>query len=80
MHTAPSECPVCHDGLLVTRLICRNRGTTLESRFTLERLFDLLLDQRYFVEPAGNSRPPSGSSKPQTKNGLACSGWWEREG
>ena len=50
MHTAPSECPVCHDALLVTRLICRNCGTALEGRFTLGRLFDLSPDQRYFVE------------------------------
>jgi hypothetical protein len=50
MHTTPSECPVCHDGLLVTRLICRNCGTALEGRFTLGRLFDLSPDQRYFVE------------------------------
>jgi hypothetical protein len=50
MYTAPSECPVCHDGLLVTRMVCRNCGSALEGRFTLGRLFDLSPDQRHFVE------------------------------
>lgn len=50
MHSAPTECPVCHDNLLVTRLVCRNCGTALEGRFSLGRLFQLTPDQRHFVE------------------------------
>ncbi len=50
MHTAPSECPVCHSDLLVTRMVCRNCGTALEGRFSLGRLFQLTPDQRHFVE------------------------------
>lgn len=50
MHTAPTECPVCHDNLLVTRLVCRNCGTSLEGRFDLGRLFRLTTEQRHFVE------------------------------
>ncbi|MGD2176647.1 MAG: DUF2089 domain-containing protein [Anaerolineae bacterium] len=50
MYPAPTECPVCHDNLLVTRMICRNCGTALEGRFSLGRLFELTPDQRHFVE------------------------------
>lgn len=50
MHTTPTECPVCHDNLLVTRLVCRNCGTALEGRFSLGRLFQLTTEQRHFVE------------------------------
>ena len=50
MHTAPTECPVCHDNLLVTRMMCRNCGTALEGRFSLGRLFQLTTEQRHFVE------------------------------
>lgn len=50
MHTAPTECPVCHDNLLVTRMVCRNCATALEGRFNLGRLFELTPEQRHFVE------------------------------
>jgi hypothetical protein len=50
MYAAPTECPVCHDDLLVTRLVCRNCGTALEGHFTLGRLFELTPEQRHFVE------------------------------
>jgi hypothetical protein len=50
MHNAPTECPVCHDDLLVTRMVCRNCGTALEGRFSLGRLFQLTPEQRHFVE------------------------------
>jgi len=50
MNTAPTECPVCHDNLVVTRMVCRNCGTALEGRFDLGRLFDLTPEQRHFVE------------------------------
>ena len=50
MHSAPTECPVCHDSLLVTRMVCPNCGTALEGRFSLDRLFQLTAEQRRFVE------------------------------
>jgi hypothetical protein len=50
MYATPTECPVCHDDLLVTRLACRNCGTALEGRFVLERLFRLSPEQLHFVE------------------------------
>jgi hypothetical protein len=50
MYPVLSECPVCHDDLVVTRLACRNCGTTLEGRFTLERLAQLAPEQLHFVE------------------------------
>lgn len=50
MYPAPTECPVCDDDLLVTRLVCRNCGTALEGRFTMDRLFQLTPEQRHFVE------------------------------
>jgi hypothetical protein len=50
MYATPTECPICHDDLLVTRLACRNCGTALEGRFVLERLFRLSPEQLHFVE------------------------------
>ena len=50
MHTVPTECPVCHDDLLVTRLVCRNCGTGLEGRFSMGRLSQLSPEQLHFVE------------------------------
>lgn len=50
MYPVPTECPVCHDELLVARLVCRNCGTALEGRFNLGRLFQLSPDQLHFVE------------------------------
>jgi hypothetical protein len=50
MYPVPTECPVCHDDLLVTRLMCRNCGTGLEGRFTMGRLFQLTPEQLHFVE------------------------------
>jgi hypothetical protein len=50
MYPVPTECPVCHDDLLVTRLACRNCGTALEGRFTMGRLFQLTPEQLHFVE------------------------------
>lgn len=50
MHSAPTECPVCHDNLLITRMVCRNCSTALEGRFIQGRLFQLTPEQRHFVE------------------------------
>jgi len=50
MYPVPTECPICHDDLLVTRLVCRNCGTALEGRFTLGRLSQLTSEQLHFVE------------------------------
>ena len=50
MYPILTECPICRDDLLVTRLVCRNCGTALEGRFTLGRLFQLTPEQLHFVE------------------------------
>lgn len=50
MYPVLTACPVCHDDLLVTRLVCRNCGTALEGRFTMGRLFQLPPEQLHFVE------------------------------
>ena len=50
MYQAPTACPVCHDELIVTRLACRNCGTALEGRFSLEKIFQLTPEQLHFVE------------------------------
>ena len=50
MYPVPTECPVCHDDLLVTQLGCRNCGTELGGRFAMGRLFQLTSEQLHFVE------------------------------
>ena len=50
MYPVPTECPVCHDNLLVTGLTCRNCGTGLEGRFAMGQLFQLTPEQLHFVE------------------------------
>ena len=50
MYPIPTECPVCHDNLMVTHLVCRNCGTGLEGRFAMGRLFQLTTEQLYFAE------------------------------
>lgn len=50
MQPVPTECPVCHDDLLVTRLVCRRCGTVLKNRFELDALSRLIPEQRHFVE------------------------------
>lgn len=50
MYPVLSECPVCHSDMIVTRLACRNCGSTLEGRFSLEGLFQLTPEQLHFVE------------------------------
>lgn len=50
MYPVPTDCPVCHDDLLVTRLVCRNCGTALEGRFAMGRLSQLTPEQLHFVE------------------------------
>ena len=50
MNIIPSECPVCHDDLIVTRLVCQSCGTQIRGHFELDRLSLLLPEQRHFVE------------------------------
>ena len=50
MYPVPTECPVCHDNLMVNRLSCRNCGSALEGRFAMGKLFQLTPEQLYFVE------------------------------
>ena len=50
MYPVPSECPVCHDDLLVTELECRNCGSKIQGRFDRDRISLLIPAQRHFVE------------------------------
>jgi hypothetical protein len=46
----PGSCPVCGNVLEVSRLNCRQCGTTLEGNFMLGRLSRLSAEQIHFVE------------------------------
>ena len=50
MHPLPSECPVCHSELTVTRLHCRECDTSIEGRFISGPFAMLNQDQIEFVE------------------------------
>jgi hypothetical protein len=50
MYLTPSKCPVCGEGLAVTRLVCPACDTALEGRFQFSRLEALSTEQRAFVE------------------------------
>ncbi len=50
MNPLISQCPVCRDQLIVSRLYCPSCATVLEGRFTLGRLLQLSQDQLDFVE------------------------------
>jgi hypothetical protein len=50
MYAVPSQCPVCHDDLHVSQLICRTCGTEIRGTFEMDRLSQLIPEQRYFVE------------------------------
>jgi hypothetical protein len=50
MHSIPHECPVCHDELLVTRLVCRECETAIEGRFESGPFSRLNEEQLHFVE------------------------------
>jgi len=50
MYLTPSKCPVCGEGLAVTRLVCPSCDSAIEGRFQLSRLEALTPEQRAFVE------------------------------
>lgn len=50
MYTVPTECPVCHDDLHVTQLVCSNCGTEIRGHFELDHLSQLIPEQRSFIE------------------------------
>ncbi len=50
MYPVPTECPVCHDDLHISQLICRTCGTEIRGDFVMDRLSQLIPEQRYFVE------------------------------
>ncbi len=50
MYPVLSECPVCHDDLLVTELECRNCGSKIQGHFERDRISLLIPAQRHFVE------------------------------
>ena len=45
-----SECPVCHNDFVVTRLSCDNCGTELTGEFTLSKFNYLDTEKLYFIE------------------------------
>ncbi|MEO8437659.1 MAG: DUF2089 domain-containing protein [Chloroflexota bacterium] len=55
-HDVISTCPVCSSELAVTRLHCRNCGTTLEGDFTVGRFGRLNRDQLTLLESFLRSR------------------------
>lgn len=50
MHPLPSECPVCHSELTVTRMSCRECDTVIEGRFFSGPFSQLTVEQIEFVE------------------------------
>lgn len=50
MYPVPTECPVCHDDLHVSQLVCRTCGAEIRGQFEMDRLSQLIPEQRYFVE------------------------------
>lgn len=50
VHQIPGDCPVCGEGMVITRLYCPNCDVTVEGRFTLGRLAMLSPEQLEFVE------------------------------
>jgi len=50
MYPVPTECPVCHDDLHVSQLVCRTCGAEIRGHFEMDRLSQLIPEQRYFVE------------------------------
>lgn len=50
MYATPAECPVCHDDLVVTQLVCRSCGTEIRGHFEMDRLSRLIPEQRHFIE------------------------------
>ena len=50
MHPIPSECPVCHSELTVTKLYCRECDTSIEGRFVSGPFSQLNAEQVEFVE------------------------------
>lgn len=50
MHPVISQCPVCTEDLIVTRLYCPNCATSIEGRFDLGRFAQLDREMLDFVE------------------------------
>jgi len=50
VHQIPGDCPVCGEGMVITRLYCPNCDVTVEGRFTLGRVAMLSPEQLEFVE------------------------------
>lgn len=45
-----SECPVCHNDLIVTSLKCNHCDTEIEGRFTLSKFNYMDTEKLYFIE------------------------------
>ena len=55
-HDVISTCPVCQDQLAITRLHCRNCGTSLEGEFAVGRFGRLTAEQLALLESFLRSR------------------------
>ena len=49
MYPALTQCPVCKDELVVSRLYCPSCDTTVEGRFTTGHLANLTQEQLHFI-------------------------------
>jgi len=45
----PAACPICNEGLYVTRLKCKNCGSALKGEFELDRISRLTPSMRQFI-------------------------------
>jgi hypothetical protein len=50
MNPVLGSCPVCGEEMAVTRLQCRGCGSELSGFFGLERIYQLVPEQRHFLE------------------------------
>ena len=50
MHPFSGRCPICGQGMVVTRLHCRTCDSTLEGNFALSRFASLTPEQASFLE------------------------------
>ncbi|MBI5958999.1 MAG: DUF2089 domain-containing protein [Chloroflexi bacterium] len=50
VHQIPGDCPICGEGMIITKLHCPHCDVTVEGRFTLGRLAMLSPEQLEFVE------------------------------
>lgn len=50
MHPLPSQCPICGGEVIVTRINCRDCGTSIDGQFSARTFSQLTPEQMDFVE------------------------------